>query len=381
MSYRSRFWVLLIVSFLGNMSMAVYRGVHANFALQELQLTAAHYGLLDGIREIPGLLMALLMAMTARIPEEYGFAAWGALMGAGLLLHTWVGSFSGLVLVTLIYSTGIHLWDISRDLLVVAAAPEHSRALRLGQVASAMAAAGVIAMGLVWLLGPAWPLRWFFGSAGVLALAAASVSLLMRRSDRRAPARASFVWRWTYRPLYILTVLMAAREMIHITLATYLLVEVHKTPVGTMAVLIALQGILAVGLKPLAGRLTDALGERKALALNFAAVVCLFAGYGLVGSAWGVAALYVADGVLIGFADLALSAYAARLVPGPELGATLAICSTLAHAVAVPLPAVGGLLFAFGPAVPFGLGIAIAAAALGLSLERRLAGKNTATVD
>jgi hypothetical protein len=51
-------------------------------------------------------------------------------------------------------------------------------------------------------------------------------------------------------------------------------------------------------------------------------------------------------------------------VPERELGTTLSICSTLSHAVAVPLPMATGLLWTFGARVPFLPGVAVGAAAL-----------------
>lgn len=366
----SRFWILQIGSFIASLAMALYGGMISNYALQTLQISPARYGLLDGIREVPGLLMAVLGALTARWREEYAFAAWGFLLAAGLLMHGWAGSFGVLVIATLVYSTGAHLWSISRNILVIDGAPEGREAQRIGQVEAAAAAAGVLALGAVWLLGDRWPLTRIFAAAGVLGCVAAAASLALGRSGGAAPRRAPLAWRRAYGPLYVLTALTAAREMVTITLATFLLVQVYRMPVQTMALLLAAENVLNMVLKPLAGRLTDRLGARRALVWNFAATLLLFVGYALIRNGAVLSALFVADYVLIGFAYLALSAYTGRVVPGAELGATLSLCSTLAHAVAVPLPLVLGVLLSFGTALPLAVGIGVAALALVYSSRR-----------
>lgn len=365
-----RFWVLLSTTFFAGMAMALYNGVISNYALQELQVGAARFGLLVGIREIPGLLTVGLAAMAVRFREEYAFAAWALLLGAGLWLHAWAGGFGQLILVTLLFSTGLHLWYISRDVLVVDVAAPQERALRFGQLASAGAAASMIGMGLISLLGRQWPLHRFFLAGGLLGMGAGALGLLLRTSGKGVPQRERFVWRWQYRPLYVLTLLVAAREMITLTLASYLLVEVHQFKVERIAMLAIVQGLLSVVLKPLAGKLTDRLGDQQAMVWNFGLVVCLFLGYACVSNPWVLAGIYVADNVLVGFTDIALSTYAARIVPRQELGATLSMCSTLSHAVAVPLPIVSALLWRYGTVVPFLPGVAVAAVAL-IYAERR----------
>lgn len=359
-----RFWILLGSTFLTGMAVALYRGVISNFLLQDLQIGAARFGLLDGIREIPGLLTAVLAAATTRLREEYAVAAWALMLGAGMWLLNAAHGYGELVLVTLLFSTGLHLWSISRDVLVAHVAAPQERALRLGQVASGWAAASMVGMGLVSVLANQGAYHRFFLAGGLLGVGAGVLSLLLRTSGTQAPRRAPFVWRWQYRPLYVLTMLVAAREMITLTLATYLLVEIHQVSVNGMALLLTIQGLLSVVLKPLAGKLTDRLGDHRALVWNFALVVCLFAGYASFRSTWLLAVIYVVDNVLVGFTDIALTAYAARIVPEQELGSTLSICSTLAHAVAVPLPMVSGLLWYFGTRVPFLPGVALGAGAL-----------------
>ncbi|HLN63023.1 MAG TPA: MFS transporter, partial [Symbiobacteriaceae bacterium] len=258
-----RFWILLGSTFLAGLAEAFYSGIISNYAVAELKLGSARYGLLDGIRELPGLLAVVLAVATARLREEYAVAVWAALLGAGLWLHNQVGNYGELLLATLLFSTGLHLWSISRDVLVVDMAAPQERALRLGQVASAWAAASVAGMGLVSLLARPENLHGFFVAGGVLGTGAGVLSLLLRTAGKGAPPREPFVWRRQYRPLYLLTVLAAAREMVTLTLATYLLVQVHQLSVGHRAMLLTLQGLLSMLLRPLAGRLTDRLGDRR----------------------------------------------------------------------------------------------------------------------
>lgn len=344
--------------------MALYRGVISNYALRELHLDATQYGLLDGIREIPGLLTVLFAVVTTRLREEYALATWALILGVGLWLHPWAGSYGQLIVVTTLFSAGLHLWFISRDVLLMEVAEPSERALRLGQAASAWAAASIVGMGVASLVSRHIQMNWLFLLGGLLGVGAGVLSLLLRTPGRRVRSLRPLVWRWQYRTLYILTTLVAAREMITLTLATYLLVEVHQFGVDKMAMLFTVQGLLSIMLKPLAGKVMDRLGDRKSLVWNFALVIGLFLGYILTINPLVLATIYVVDNMLVGLSDIALSAYTARIVPQKELGPTLSLCSTLAHAVAVPLPVVGALLLHYDVAFPFLLGIVITAVAL-----------------
>lgn len=375
MSYRRVFTVILATGFLANLGMAVHRGVFTNFAAGELGMGPGQFGLLEGVRELPGLLTIVLAAATARISEERLYALCVALIGGGVWLYATANSFGDLITATLVYSVGFHLWFVIQDAMVMKGAQVEERALRLGQVTSAAAAAALGGMGLVWLLGAHLSLRQFFVVGGVAALAGGVIALGLRRPAGPVARRAAFVFRWEYRSYYFLTLLSGARRHMVITFATFALVRLFGTPVQTMALLMAAHSLLAVWTRPFIGRIIDRLGEQKALAFNYAVITLVFIGYAFIRQPWVFFGLYIVDQVFWGF-DIAISTHAGRIVPRAELGPSLAMGSTINHIFGVSVPMVGGLLWeAFGPLVPFLTGAAVTVIAMvySLGLDRRQA--------
>jgi len=376
--------VIIAASFLLNLSFGAYRSVFNNFAVDELDISAGMFGLLEGIREIPGLLSILLIALAARMRDERVYAISGGLIGAGIWMYASAHSYMDLVFATLVQSSGFHMWSVIQDSLVIRAVAQDDRARRLGQINSVAAAATVIGMAVV-LTSQRWVgLRSFFIFAGIAGIVGGAVALFMR-PPRAHQSAVRFVFRARYQSYYVLTLLSGARRHIVLTFASFALVKLYGASVQTMATLLIVHSILAVFTRPAIGRIIDRVGEQRALSLNYAIVAAVFLGYALIRSPIFVYGLFIADNLLTGF-DIAISTHAGRIIPREELSASLATGSTINHIFGVTVPVVGGLLWEwFGPVVPFVMGAAIVLVAMAYSWNldartaRALAGLPTAS--
>ena len=141
--------------------------------------------------------------------------------------------------------------------------------------------------------------------------------------------------------------------------------------------LIGLAGFLPAMLCALiTGHVADAYDRRLVGAAAFA--VQAITSFGLlayaltgVGAVWPVYALVVIVGTARAFAQPALQALLPTLVPGTLLGPAIAWNASMWQSASVMGPAVGGLLYALGPAVVFGAaGVSFALASLGAALIR-----------
>lgn len=364
--------ILMGSSFLLNLAFGLYRSVFSNFAGQELGITPGQYGWLEGIREVPGLLTILLVALVARMNEGRLYAVSGGLIGAGIWMYASAHSYADLILATLIQSTGFHVWSVVQDSMVIKTTGTGDRARRLGQINSVAAAATLLGMGVVWATGSYLGLRPYFIIAGVAGVGGALLALLLR-PEREPGSRSRFIFRWQYRSYYILTLLQGARRHIVLTFAAFALVKLHGTSAQTMALLLAAHSFLAIWTRPLIGRIIDRVGEQRALSLNYAVVALVFLGYAFIQQAWVVYALFVADNLLTGF-DIAVSTHAARIIPREELSPSLATGVTINHIFGVAVPVAGGLLWDwFGPTVPFlmGAGLVLIAMIYSWNLDSR----------
>jgi predicted MFS family arabinose efflux permease len=355
--------VIMGSSFLLNLAFNLYRAVFTNFAGQELAVSSSAYGLLEGIREVPGLLTILLAALITRLRDERLYAVSASLIGIGIWLYASAHSYTDLVVATLVQSIGFHLWSTVQDAMVLKSAVAGDRARRLGQISSLAAAATLVGMGAVALFSRQTGLRPFFAIAGAVALGGALLALLIK-PDLAAPRRPRFVFRRQYRSYYILTLLQGARRHIVLTFAAFALVKLYGTSVQTMALLLTVHSFLSIWTRPLIGQIIDRVGEQRALSLNYAIVTALFIGYALIRQPWVVYGLFILDNVLSGF-DIAVSTHAGRIIPHAELSASLATGTTINHIFGVMVPVIGGVLWEwFGPQIPFYMGAAIVLVAM-----------------
>lgn len=357
-----RFAVILVVNALAFLSFNMYLAVFPNFTAQELNLDPGAYGLLEGIREVPGLLLFLLAAVTTAFSQERIFVACLWLIGLGIGAYAFSQNLTHLILATLVQSVGFHLWHVVQDAMVIKDAGA-DRALRLGRlngISSAATLAGSLAVALLhrWV-----DLRHFFLIAALAGVAAAVVGGLALPRDQSAPRRRRFVFRWAYRSYYILSLFSGARRHMVLTFAAFALVRLYGTPVQTMALLFAAHTVLSTVLRPLIGRFIHRVGERRALFYSYGALVLIFMGYAWIREPWVAYGLFILDHVLTGF-DIAIASHAGQIVPEAELGPSLATGSTINHIFGVAVPALGGWLWdSFGAQVPFLLGAALAAIA------------------
>lgn len=367
LSARSNLPRLLMIimgsSFLLNLSFGAYRSIFQNFAATELAISAMEYGWLEGIREIPGLLTILLIALAARMSDERLFALSGAMVGAGIGMYAFSNTYMDLVWATLVQSVGFHMWFVVQDSMVMKSVSAGDRAGRLGQVNSLAAAATLLGMGVVFVTGGWVSVRTYFILAGAVGVGGALFALLMK-PDPQAGKRPRFVFNWRYRSYYILTMLSGARRHIVLTFAGFALVKIVGTSVQTMAALLAGYSFLAIWTRPLIGRIIDRVGEQRALSLNYAVVAVIFLGYAFIRSPYVLYALFVVDNILTGF-DIAISTHAARIIPREELSSSLATGTSINHIFGVAVPVVGGTLWElFGAQIPFLMGTAIVIVAM-----------------
>ncbi|HLN60514.1 MAG TPA: MFS transporter [Symbiobacteriaceae bacterium] len=362
--------VIMGASLLFNLGFNLYRSVLSNFAAS-MGITEGQYGLLEGIREIPGLATMFLVALAARAGDRWLYTISAVLTGLGIWLYATSQNYADLITATLVQSVGFHIWGVVQDSMVLKATAEGDRARQLGRINSVGAAAGLIGMGVVAVTGRWLGMRSFFMVGGVAVLVGALVTLLLSATGEKRSSSLSFNWK--YRSYYILTLLQGARRHIVLTFAAFALVRLHGASVQTMALLLAAHSFLSIWTRPLIGRIIDRMGEQRALSLNYAVVALVFLGYALIGSPYIIYGLFILDNVLTGF-DIAVSTHAGRIIPRHELSASLATGTSINHIFGVLVPVMGGLLWQwFGPRIPFlmGVGIVLVAMAYSWNLDAR----------
>lgn len=342
------FIILAIAGLFFNLALGIQNTVHMNFVSAEVGLQPESIGLLDGFREIPGLLTALLALAALWFTESILAALCLVLVAVGTYMYGQSFNFTPLIIATLVSSVGFHLYSPVQNSILLRTSDPRERGRRLGAMSSIAALATVLASLLVRWLVPSLGVRTVLTVAAVLALAGAAVQFLNSRGER-TDIRKGMVFKWEYKSYYWLTLLAGSRRQINYTFAKMALVMLFGVPVTTMAMLMLVANLLSIATRPIFGRLIDWLGEAKTLAINYFILIGIFLGYALVPYTAVLYVLFVLDHILLGF-DIGITTHLDKIAPREDVSPSLAMGSTINHITGILIPVVGGFMWAaFSP--------------------------------
>lgn len=326
------------------MALSLQLGLNSNFVADEMKLSGLQQGILETFRESCGIFALGILALLASIAEPIIGAIMLGLLGSGLCAYYVVPDFTWLIITSLVWSQGFHVWMPLPGAMTLALAEPGRAGYRLGQMQSAGAigsAAGLaIALGLVYFgISEIRPLYLLAGGAALMA----AMACLSIPCEEKA-SRPRLIFRRRYGLYYLLAFLEGWRKQICIAFAGYLLVKQYQTPLVLMLQLWLLMQVLGWFLAPRIGRLIDRIGERKALVFYYATMALLFSGYGFIEDRYFLYALFVLDNVLFSF-TMAQTTYVNRIAPKNEHTATLSMGVAMNHVASVAMPLAGGLLW------------------------------------
>ena len=349
-------------------SLALQMGMNANFLSQDLGFSGAQLGILEAFRESCGIWALGVLALLAGLAEPLVGAAMLVLFAVGIGGYALVPDFFWVVVASLVWSQGLHVWMPLPASLAMGLAEPGRVGLRLGQLQSAGAAgffAGLAAGYVLTRLGVA--IRPLYYAAALAGLLAAACCLGIPRAIRTEGPR--LVFRRRYGLYYLLCFLEGWRKQIFICFAPFLLVQKYHTPLSTILILNGIVQIVGCVSGPAAGRLIDRIGERRVLVFYYACLTMFFVGYAFVDVPRLLYVLFVVDSSFFVF-GMALNTYVNRLVPAGERTPTLSMGVAFNHAAAVAMPLVGGILWVtLGPRWTFLAGTFAAALSVLVALR------------
>lgn len=336
---------LCIASAAVGFTLTLQIALNSNFAVQEMNLDGFQQGLLEMFRESCGILALGILALLAGLAEPLIGAVVLVFLAVGLGSYCYVHDYFWLIIASLVWSQGLHVWLPLPNSMGLALAEPGQEGRRIGQIQAAGAAgAGLgLACGLILnLIGvPIRPLYIMAGSATIIASAACLYIPRQIRSEKP-----KLVLRRKYGLYYLLNFLEGWRKQIFMAFAGFLLVKEYGTPLSTMLILwICVQ---AVGwfTSPAVGRLIDRIGERKILVFYYSFMTICFLGYAFIKSKYLLYGVYLLDSSFFVFA-MALTTYVGRLAPANEKTMTLSMGVAMNHIAAVTMPLVGGIVWKY----------------------------------
>ena len=360
------FALLAVAVFLVGIFFGVQITLFNNFIVDRLGIEAHHLGYVESLREMPGFLNVLFIALMIRLaPSLVGSLAL-LIMGLGIMAYARVGSVETLALYSVIWSLGFHCWMPLQQAMALTFSPAGRKGRWLGQLSSVNGIACILSIGLCMLLLRYLRYEGLFVLAGLAVIGGGAAILFTTRRRPRVQEK-GFVLKRRYRLYYLLNFLQGCRRQLFTTFAIFALVKVHGMPIQITMILVFINQILVTLTAPLMGRLVDRYGERRMLSLSFIGLTFVFLGYALVRHRPSLYVLYCIDN-LIFFGGIALTTYMHKIASEEDLKPTLSMGVTMDHTAAVVAPLVGGLTWHFfGYQVIFFSGAVLALISLGVS--------------
>lgn len=347
-------------------------GTAPGFAVEFLKIEPQRLGLLESLREVPGLLTAATIGILAFLPEARLLLLALVLMAAGFALTGQVRDYWPLVACNILWSLGLHVWLTVQPALTLSLSRAGHAGYGLSLMNRTMAVSTMAGLLFVRLFAGALGFGLTFLCSG-LAVAAGCLYAARIPLDRGGGLGLRLVFRPRYWRYYLLMLLDGGRRQLVQTFAILILLREFGVGFQTAAGLQILNYSLTMLAAPMVGRWTDRHGERRVLVIYYALVAVVFLCYTqiagvsratAISGAWLFAFIFAFDNLLF-TASVGIQTYIRHTATPEDLSPSLAMGVTWNHIAAVTVPLGAGWIWAtYGYERIFLCGIGLA----GLSL-------------
>jgi hypothetical protein len=336
---------LLVLTICNTAGLQVWQTLFDNFAVHVVHLEGHHIGILQSVREIPGLLSLLVVYLLLVIKEHRLSALAVLLLGIGISITGLLPTFYGLILTTLVMSFGFHYFETTNQSLTLQYFDKLMAPVIFGKLRSYTAATNVVTGLIILALAPRLEYHQLYLLFGLFIIIAAGWAMTLNPVDHTlVPQRKNMVLRSRYWLYYCLTFMAGARRQIFVAFAVFLMVRKFSFTVSEIALLFLLNNVINFFLSRLIGTCIVRFGERRVLSLEYFSLIIIFAAYALTDSKLMIGVLYILDHIFFNFA-IAIRTFFQKIADPQDIAPSMAVGFTINHIAAVFLPALGGLLW------------------------------------
>lgn len=348
------FVLFLIMVVLVGIGQSVDMSTFNNFLKDQFDFGVMQRTLLELPRELPGLLVFVFAGLLFVLGDIRMAAVANLAAAVGMfLLGIIPNNIFIMLMVVFIYSCGQHFFMPFFNSISMSFAEEDQLGRKLGQMSALMNLSFVVSTAGLWALFHFLHISYRTSfTIGAIAFAGAAILLILMNKKRIPPQTNRFIFRKEYRLYYWLNVLYGARKQIFMTFAPWVLVDVFKLKVATMALLLFAMACLGIIVRPIIGRLIDLVGEKVVLTgeavilfflcLSYAFAADLFPGNVAV---IVVATCYILD-MSIEAVSMARATYVKKIALNEDdVSPTLSLGVSLDHVVSMIIPLAGGYIW------------------------------------
>ncbi|GAL31078.1 permease of the major facilitator superfamily [Vibrio variabilis] len=362
---------LIIISIIVPIAFSSWMALLNNFVIEKANFDGSDIGLLQSVREIPGFLAFTTVFVLLFIREQKFMIVSLLLLTAGTAITGLFPSVAGLLITTLIMSTGFHYFETLKQSLSLQWLSKEEAPEVLGKLISVGALASLLTYAGLWVMVEIFKLdyAWVYGiSGGIGFILVLFIAFAFPQFKTDTPQTKKLVLKKRYWLYYALTFMSGARRQIFTVFAGFLMVEKFGYSVSDITLLFLINYLFNFLFAKKIGRFIGVVGERKALIVEYVGLIFVFVGYGLVQTAEWAAALYVIDHLFFALA-LAIKTYFQKIADPADMASTAGVSFTINHIAAVVIPVTFGFIWLISPSSVFYIGAAMAAVSLLLSLN------------
>ncbi|WP_418114945.1 MFS transporter [Vibrio scophthalmi] len=362
---------LLIISIIVPIAFSSWMALLNNFVIEKANFDGADIGLLQSVREIPGFLAFTVIFVLMFIREQRFMIVSLAMLAIGSAMTGFFPSVTGLLLTTLLLSTGFHYFETLKQSLALQWLTKEEAPETLGKYISVGALASLLTYAALWVCLEVFQLefKWIyliFGGIGFALVVA--VAFAFPQFETKVVQNKKLVLRKRYWLYYALTFMSGARRQIFTVFAGFLMVERFGYSAADITLLFVANYFFNFLFAKKIGRFIGRVGERKALMFEYIGLIGVFVGYAFVETAEWAAALYIVDHLFFALA-LAIKTYLQKIADPADMASTAGVSFTINHIAAVVIPVTFGLIWLVSPSAVFFIGAAMAGVSLLLSLN------------
>ena len=377
--------LLILLAIAMPLSFSTWMALINNFALENAGFDGIKIGILQSWREIPGFLSFTVIFVLLLIREQRLMLIALIVLGIGTLITGYMPTFWGLMITTMIMSTGFHYYEALHQSLCLQWLPKDQAPQILGRIVSARSFAALVSFGLIYLAVDMaqLPLKWVY-TIGGCATIAIGIFCWVSFPEMRAKSEQSkkIVLRKKYWLWYGLAFLSGSRRQIFMVFSGFLMVEKFGFSVANMSLMFLANQVATVYLAPKIGKFIGRVGERRALIIEYVGLIFVFTAYAFASVAWFAVILYILDHVLFALA-IAIKTYFQKIAKPEDIASSSGVSFTISHIVAVVIPAAFGFVWVISPSYVFlaAAGIAMLSLVLALMVPRHPTIDNVATIN
>ena len=352
-SYRAFFVAVAMMA----LAYGLYKGVLDNYLAEVVGMGEMDRGITEFFRELPGLLLVLILALFYRFSAEKLFRMGAVIMLIGMAMQAVIPPAKVLVILAIcIYSLGDHIQLGMRSTISLEYALPDRGGEALGyqnSIHQIGQLAGYLIVFVVFLFASGTELYTsFFAIAAVMTGIATILSFRVRGNSSSDRTARRFYFRRKFYKYYMLEVFYGARKQVFFTFGPYVLILFYGAKTSLISLLFAVTAVCGFLLSPVVGRIIDRLGYRIVMISDtlILVIVCFFYGFAHhifpKDIAFVVCCInYVLDSI-ISLASMASSVYVQDISDSyEEMKATISTGVSVNHMVTIFIALFGGWIW------------------------------------